>query len=78
MVTFGWFQPLLLFFVFLLILKQTTSSQVYLADDEDGDICHLLPTDSLDSLLTTCPRDPNLYGQHLRVLAIEVSNFSTV
>ena len=72
MATVGWFQQLQLFFVFLLILKPAASSPVYLADDEDGGICRLLPADLLDSLLTTCPRDPTLYGQHLRVLAIEV------
>ena len=67
-----------LFIILCFLIFKFVDAEVYLADLEDGGICRLLPADSLDSLLTTCPRDPNLYGQHLRVLAIEVSNFSTV
>lgn len=58
-----------------LFFKSAVSCQVFLVDDEGGGICHLLPTNSMDSLLTTCPQDPLLDGQHLRVLAIEVDNF---
>ena len=64
-----------LFIILCFLIFKFVDAEVYLADLEDGGICRLLPADSMDSLLTTCPQDPLLDGQHLRVLAIEVDSF---